>query len=123
MPQFPSRTLQPRKGLAQTWSRGVRKNPLLFGVPFVLTIVVASFGLSSFTQMRYDLHDRKISQVSKEEELHMKHDRRKVDIREEYFRMQSGVAPNSANDDWEPVRVPRPEGTPEWGVPPSSSSR
>jgi len=87
----------------------------------VLTIVVASFGLSSFTQTRYDLHDRKITQVTKEEELHMKRDRRKVDIREEYFRLQSGVGNGATKDDWEPIRVPRPEGTPEWGVPPPSS--
>ena len=41
----------------------MRRNPALFGVPFVLTIVLASFGLSSLTQTRYDLHDRKVSQV------------------------------------------------------------
>lgn len=27
----------------------------------------------------------------------------------------------NANDDWEPVRVPRPAGTAEWGVPPSAA--
>lgn len=43
--------------------RVLRKHPSLFGVPFVLIVVGASFGLQSFTQTRYDLHDQKITQV------------------------------------------------------------
>ena len=41
----------------------LRKHPSLFGIPFVLIIVAASFGLQSFAQTRYDLHDKKVSQV------------------------------------------------------------
>ena len=63
-----------------------------------------------------------------------------IDIREEYFvrtvlefvsrmadgepmqkRLQAGNGMQVARDNWEQVRVPRPEGTPEWGVPPPSS--
>lgn len=40
-----------------------RKYPLLFGGPFVGIIVIASFGLSSFTQTRYDLQAQKVKQV------------------------------------------------------------
>ncbi|OCH93448.1 hypothetical protein OBBRIDRAFT_713292, partial [Obba rivulosa] len=91
----------------------LRKYPGLFGVPFVLIIVGASFGLQSFTQTRYDLHKQKITQVSKEQELSMSKRRRKIDVREEYFRLSA-----AADEDWEQVRIPRPKGLPEWGVPP-----
>ncbi|KAH7341985.1 cytochrome c oxidase assembly protein COX16, partial [Rhizoctonia solani] len=65
-------------------------------------MVGGSFALSTFTQTRYDLQEKKVSQMSKEEELHMSKNRRHVDIREEYFRLQA-----QDDDDWEPVRVPR----------------
>lgn len=48
----------------------------------------------------------------------MKKGRRKIDLREEYFRLSGG--PNGAREDawqdWEPKRIPRPEGQAEWGV-------
>lgn len=44
-------------------NRAVKKNPALFGVPFVLLMVAASYGLTTFTQTRYDLHDQKVKQV------------------------------------------------------------
>lgn len=42
----------------------LRKRPSLFGVPFVLLIVGASFGMQQFTQTRYDLQDQKVRNVS-----------------------------------------------------------
>lgn len=44
-------------------NRLIKKYPALFGVPFVLLMVGASFGLTTFTQTRYDLHDQKVQQV------------------------------------------------------------
>lgn len=41
----------------------LRKNPLLFGVPFVMIMVVASYALVPFAQTKYELQDRKISNV------------------------------------------------------------
>lgn len=58
MPVFTSRPLNSSKV-----NRAVKKNPALFGVPFVLLMVAASYGLTTFTQTRYDLHDSKIKQV------------------------------------------------------------
>jgi hypothetical protein len=58
---------------------------LLFGLPFVLTIVGASFGLSRLTQTRYDYNASKVQTMSKEEELNMKQNRKRIDIREEYY--------------------------------------
>lgn len=64
----------------------VRRHPvLMFGLPFVLTIVASSFGLSYMTQTRYDYNASKVKSMSKEEELGMRKDRRKIDIREEYY--------------------------------------
>lgn len=59
MPTFPSNPLN-----SPTYSRVFRKHPALFGVPFVLLIVGASFGMQQFTQTRYELHDQKVSAVS-----------------------------------------------------------
>lgn len=66
--------------------RIVRQRPFaLFGLPFLGLVVFSSFALSTFTQTRYDLNDSKTKSVSKEEELGMSKDRKKVDIREEYY--------------------------------------
>ena len=68
-------------------------------------MVAASFGLTTFTQTRYDLQDQKVKnvreffknlylelpdlryiyQVSKEQELKLTNNKKKFDIREEYF--------------------------------------
>ncbi|KIK01284.1 hypothetical protein K443DRAFT_678539 [Laccaria amethystina LaAM-08-1] len=109
MAVFPSRPVKP-SSLNQT----VRRNPALFGVPFVLLMVVASYGLSTVTQTRYDLHDQKVKHVTKEQELKLDRNRKKFDIREEYFKLSA-----QAEEEWEPRRIPRPKGVPEWGVPPT----
>ncbi|KAF9443429.1 hypothetical protein P691DRAFT_713286 [Macrolepiota fuliginosa MF-IS2] len=109
MPAFTSRPLD-----FSRINRAVKKNPALFGVPFVLLMVAASYGLTTFTQTRYDLHDQKVKHVTKEQELRLDKNRKKFDIREEYFRLSA-----AAEENWEPKRIQRPEGLPEWGVPPT----
>ncbi|KAF8577245.1 hypothetical protein K439DRAFT_565887 [Ramaria rubella] len=94
-------------------NRTIRKHPTWFGIPFVLIIVAASFGLQRLTQTRYDLQARRVSEVSEEEQLKLKKNRKTLDLREEYFKLQA-----KANEDWDSVRIPRPKGVPEWGVPP-----
>lgn len=42
----------------------LRRNPALFGVPFVLMIVGASFAMTTLTQTRYDLQAQRHSNVS-----------------------------------------------------------
>ncbi|KAJ3477869.1 hypothetical protein NLI96_g10168 [Meripilus lineatus] len=110
MPTFSSNPLR-TSNLNQT----LRKNPAVFGIPFILIIIGASYGLASFTQTRYDLQDKKVKMVNKEEELGLKKQKRKFDIREEYFRLSA-----TQNTDWESKRIPRPSGLPEWGVPPEA---
>ncbi|WFD31534.1 ubiquitinyl hydrolase 1 [Malassezia sp. CBS 17886] len=93
--------------------RQVARSPTIsFGVPFVATIVVGSYGLAQLTDTRYVRHDQNVKELSKEETLRLRHDRKKLDIREEYFKMQ---AKEDELDNWEPKRVARPKGMPEWG--------
>lgn len=157
MPSFSRNSLN-----EAAYSKLLRKYPALFGVPFVLLIVGASFGMQQFTQTRYDLHAQKVTavrlpltlrsssgwmrtsdwyggawQLSKEQELGLSQNRRKVDVREEYFvslrclgwclstRLTELVCfamvqklASAADKDWEPKRIQRPKGLPEWGVPP-----
>ncbi|KIM77476.1 hypothetical protein PILCRDRAFT_616182 [Piloderma croceum F 1598] len=109
MPTFQSDSLR-----SQTIHRVLRKYPGLFGVPFLILMVGASFGLQSFTQIRYDLHDKKIQQVTAEQALGLDKNRKKFDIREVYYKLSA-----SSDDDWEQKRIARPKGVPEWGVPPT----
>ncbi|GAA5944011.1 hypothetical protein JCM10213_008970 [Rhodosporidiobolus nylandii] len=109
MPPFASKPINPS---ALTLS--LRRRPfLLFGAPFLTVLVLSSFALSSFTQTRYDYRDQKVQAVSKEEELGMRKDRRKVDVREEYYRLQA--TGELAPSDWENKRVARLPGQAEWG--------
>ncbi|KIY49900.1 hypothetical protein FISHEDRAFT_65037 [Fistulina hepatica ATCC 64428] len=97
-------------------NRAINRNPLLFGIPFILLMVGASYALVPLTKTRYEMHDEHVKAVSKEEELHLDKNRKKVDLREEYFRLTQ-----EADQNWEQRRVPRPKGLPEWGVPPTES--
>ena len=58
MPVFPSNPLR-----TSPIHVTLRKYPGLFGIPFLILMVGASFGLQSFTQVRYDLHDQKVQNV------------------------------------------------------------
>ncbi|CDU22972.1 related to ERV1-mitochondrial biogenesis and regulation of cell cycle [Sporisorium scitamineum] len=117
MPTFESKPLRKSNTLLAKLAPQVRRRPLLFfGLPFLATIVGASFGLANLTQTRYDYNATKVQTISKEEELRMKKDRKRIDIREEYFKLQSK---EDELDDWEPKRIERPEGVAEWGVAPT----
>ena len=94
---------------------------LLFGLPFIATMVAGSFFLTPATAIRYEKHDRRVRRLSKEEELGIGKAGRRVDMKEEYY-----VGPLSGNaqfgvlntdilqklaakdlDDWEQKRVKR----------------
>lgn len=155
MPPFSSRPLRStssRNPLANFLPSIRRKPFLLFGLPFTFTILSAAYGLSYLTQTRYEYNATKVQSVSKEEELGMKKGRRRIDLREEYWKLSraredmmldadeplaaaaggSGTAPGTVGgglrkatgragggvdewDEWEPKRVPRPQGVEEWG--------
>jgi len=58
---------------------------LLFGLPFLAIIVGGSFVLTPATAVRYERHDRKVRQMTREEELSLGKAGRKFDMREEYY--------------------------------------
>lgn len=68
---------------------------LMFGLPFLGVIISGSFVLTPATAVRYEKHDRKVRQMTKEEELNVRRSPRKVDMREEYY----VSAANSTSDD------------------------
>lgn len=55
---FPSRPLNPSR-----LNTLIRRQPLLFGAPFVLLMVATSYGLTYFTQTKYDLQVQRVKQV------------------------------------------------------------
>ncbi|KAG7562725.1 hypothetical protein FFLO_01885 [Filobasidium floriforme] len=110
---FPSQPLNPTP-FQKTVASRLRNRPFLyFGVPFLSIVVLASYGLQGFTKTRYDYHDTKVQTITKEDELKMSKGRKKLDLREEYYRLQNlGIG----SDEYDIVRVARPAGVPEWGV-------
>jgi cytochrome c oxidase assembly protein subunit 16 len=82
MPPFGSKTLKKPSALLVQ----IRKHPfLLFGLPFLSIVVGSSFFLQAFTRTRYDYQAQKVQTMNWEEEMGMSKDRKKVDIREEYY--------------------------------------
>ena len=71
-------------------------------------MVAGSFFLTPATAVRYEKHDRKVRQLSKEEELGIGKAGRKVDMKEEYYRLAAKDL-----DDWEQKRVRRLKGEPD----------
>jgi len=72
--------------IAARYRVALSKHPFaLFGLPFIVTMVAGSFFLTPATAVRYEKHDRKVRRMSKEEELGIGKDKRKVDMKEEYY--------------------------------------
>ena len=95
MPAFPSKKFRPssyQNTIGAFYRRNLARYPFLFfGLPFVFTIVAGSFVLTPATALRYERHDRKVKQLTKEEELGLGKERRRVDINEEYYRLAAKV--------------------------------
>lgn len=95
--------------LAARYRSSLTKHPfLLFGLPFILTMVAGSFFLTPATAVRYEKHDRRVRRMTQEEALEVGGKRRKVDMKEEYYRLAAKDL-----DDWEQKRVERLKGEPD----------
>ena len=71
---------------AMRYRAAMAKHPfLLFGLPFMSVIIAGSFVLTPATAIRYEKYDRRVRQMTKEEELGVGKAGRKVDIRDEYY--------------------------------------
>lgn len=89
MPTFPNnkfRSAGDANRLGARYRSVMSKHPFLsFGLPFLMVIISGSFVLTPATAVRYERHDRKVRQMSKEEELSVRKSPRKVDMKEEYY--------------------------------------
>ena len=96
MPIFQSKPYRPissRIPIAATYRRALARHPFLFfGFPFIATMVAGSFFLTPAAAIRYEKHDRKVRQLSKDEELGIGKDRRRIDLNEEYYRLAAKVS-------------------------------
>src|SRR3954447_25653878 len=72
--------------LAARYRKALQRHPfLLFGLPFLSTIVAGSFMLTPATALRYERYDRKNQQITQEEAMGLRQERRKVNMRDEYY--------------------------------------
>ena len=96
MPVFQRKTFRPssyNNTVAATYRRHLARHPfLLFGLPFIATMVAGSFFLTPATALRYERHDRKMKRLTEEEKMGIGKDRRKVDVNEEYYRLAAKVS-------------------------------
>lgn len=119
--------------LAARYRKSLQKHPfLLFGLPFISTIVLGSFMLTPATALRYERYDRKNQQITQEQAMGLRGERRKVNMKDEYYVSgtifgldRGGVREGSwrlidtqrlqAKDleDWEQRRVKRLPGEPD----------
>jgi cytochrome c oxidase assembly protein subunit 16 len=80
--------------IAARYRKALQKHPFaLFGLPFLATIVVGSFMLTPATALRYERYDRKNQQITQEEAMGLGQNRRKVNMKDEYY--VSGILCNT----------------------------
>lgn len=89
MPTFQSKKYVPSSSSGSASHRlrqAVSKHPfLLFGLPFLATMLAGSFFLTPATALRYERYDNKVKRLSQEEGLGLGANKRKIDMREEYY--------------------------------------
>ncbi|KAI7458983.1 hypothetical protein KC351_g17864 [Hortaea werneckii] len=102
---FQSKKFRPSSdtSLPARYRAALARHPFaLFGLPFIATMVLGSFFLTPATALRYERHDKKIKQLSETEALGIGKDKRKIDLREEYYKLATKDL-----DNWEQKRVKR----------------
>lgn len=89
MPTFGSKKYRPSSydgTLPARYRAALAKHPFaLFGLPFVGTMLLGSFFLTPATALRYERHDRKVKTMTEDEKLGIGKDRRRIDMKEEYY--------------------------------------
>ncbi|KAK4547635.1 Cytochrome oxidase assembly [Oleoguttula mirabilis] len=89
--------------IASRYRAALAKHPFaLFGLPFIATMVLGSFFLTPATALRYERHDRKVKTMTEDEKLGIGKDRRRIDLKEEYYKLAAKDL-----DNWEQKRVKR----------------
>ncbi|KAK8192495.1 Cytochrome oxidase assembly [Zalaria obscura] len=103
---FPARKFRPtsqNNTPAARYRAALARHPfMLFGLPFIATMVLGSFFLTPATAIRYERYDRKVRQLTEEEKLGIGKDKRRIDLNEEYYKLAAKDL-----DNWEQKRVKR----------------
>lgn len=99
----------------------LKKNHFLyFGLPFLLSIVAGSIYLQKFTAVKWEKYDEKYQQLGEEEMLSLIENKRPVDKKNDYYRLQGLLTDHvekevQSNQDYDIVRVKRKPGDePVW---------
>lgn len=98
------------KTFAGKYQKLLRKNHFFyFGLPFMLSIVAGSIYLQKFTAIKWEKFDEKYQQVNEEEMLSLIENKRSVDKKNDYYRLQGLLNDHNSevSDDYEIVRVAR----------------
>lgn len=85
MAVFGSQPLNPTPFQRAVKTRLQRRPFIYFGLPFIGLVVFSSYALEKFTKTRYDYQSTKVQSVTKEEQLKMDKNRKRVDLKEEYY--------------------------------------
>lgn len=89
MPTFSSKKFRPSSydnTLPARYRAALARHPFaLFGLPFIGTMLLGSFFLTPATALRYERHDRKVKTMTEDEKLGIGKDRRRIDMKEEYY--------------------------------------
>ena len=105
------------KTLAGRYVKLVKKTTFIFGLPFLVSIVAGSIYLQKFTSVKWEKYDEKYQQLGEEEMLNLIENKRTVDKKNDYYRLQGLLNDhtNQVADDYEIVRVQRrKEDEPVW---------
>ncbi|CUM65504.1 uncharacterized protein PRCAT00003149001 [Priceomyces carsonii] len=106
------------KSFGGKYQRLIKKNHFLyFGLPFMLSIVAGSLYLQKFTSVKWEKYDEKYRQLDEEETFKMIQNRREVDKKNDYYRLQGMLQDHKGDVDgeYEMVRVKRKkEDEPVW---------
>ena len=91
------------------YQKNVKKRPFIFlGLPFFGLVLFGNYILEDLLRAKFERADRKNQEFDEKDMEKLNKKRRKVDIKEEYYKLQG-----MAESDWEPVRVKRFDGESE----------
>lgn len=106
------------KTFAGRYQKLLKKNHFLyFGLPFLLSMVAGSIYLQNFTSVKWEKYDEKYRQLNETEMLNVIEKKRKVDKRDDFYRLQGFLKDHQeeVNDDYDMVRIKRKkEDEPVW---------
>ncbi|CAH7671788.1 hypothetical protein BY996DRAFT_4642073 [Phakopsora pachyrhizi] len=79
--------------------KNVKERPVVyFGLPFLGSLLVGSFMLSSLTRTKYEYNSKKVKTLNEYERLNLdsKRPKKRFDLREEYFKLISNQSSSSS---------------------------